>query len=588
MEQIKAPVFPYAKIDFGEMLFDGNDDLHFEVRFPIPLNEHAYRLIIDIHDAFEGGHATGHAAWWSHSLDGEQSVTFSLSPASGALDARFNGAEAENKWLQDGFAFQGRVLDMQIVLRETRSNALVFHDAVRLYPSLQVKAAVEAHLPKTGEVQSSIWYVWPSARRVHAVFGSLRSEEMRDFCLQLKCLFEKNGIPFTLYGSAAVPWMRSFLSPSEYLQHAVEPQDIIFYAHADASPVIGMVAPMQCTKILYYLHQPDLLRFQVFDAGFARRMEQEPDHISHLGMFEALCYESEPLCAAVTKKLRAHHFNEQDRELRRFLETCCHAATAQDDMDGAKKADTEGESLHVDIERDLLLSQMYMPSKKFHAPIRLRCSVDQARQPETLGIFRPLLWQTWKDNEEGEALDVKGPFLLCVAPLTPDSGIEATLDIFSHVAAMSPVLSLVIAGPIHALSYVDYLRATLEQTYNDAADRVILLPNPGGPLPFLYRHAGAFICSYEYEGFSKYLFRALASRLLVIARKSTFSTRLLGFSGLQFSRSTPPRDVAQSLVAVMNDPELKNRIIAGQLASARMHDEPEAAKALLNAFERIL
>jgi len=545
----------YVSVQESAFAFSVDGRVEFAARPGGEARRREYLFIVDIYVADDHIHPGGHAGWWECRLSGQETVAVSLARAGGTLEVYFDGTRPENFWVNPEFNLEGRELVLHLVVRAFNSNAIMFNDALPLFPEA---AALESHRPHpfqehVPEGLPPRWFVWPPSARVLLVFDSLRSAGAATFCAQLSSLLAANDIPHGIYARNYTPAQRRRLEPAHYLLHTAARADIAFCVFAGGGFLFPLMAGLPCKKILYHRHLPDYRRFQAFDAEFARELAEAADSVERLTAFDGLCYESEHTRRRVGAWFKAV-FNEGLAQAWQNAETSPGYASlgyASPGPDGQRLEPAAMLAVHPPAYASETLFCSLPEGVQPWLPRHLRLTRTAPALPPDLGVFPPSLWaRRWEGTAEEECR-VPETFILSVGSFRPDKHHEDVLRIFAAVVEQHPSIGLVIAGWPSVNGYWDYLRYLRESVYAALASRIIFLQScTDGQLLFLYRRATLFLSASSYEGYSGSLEEALEFKLPVVARRTMAGREALGFAGLQYDASVPSEAVAADILKI--------------------------------------
>jgi glycosyltransferase involved in cell wall biosynthesis len=160
------------------------------------------------------------------------------------------------------------------------------------------------------------------------------------------------------------------------------------------------------------------------------------------------------------------------------------------------------------------------------------------------------------------------PYLLFVGKLSARRNVPALIDAFGAVRETRPDLRLLIVGPNTAGVDVRAFGGVVRHV--EFLDHDLLAP--------LYRGAQAFVLPTEQEGFSHTIPEAIASGCPVI----TVEHAALGDAGLRASVLVVPEPtptlLAHAIERVLDDPELRARLVRAGLETARALTWDETAR----------
>lgn len=190
--------------------------------------------------------------------------------------------------------------------------------------------------------------------------------------------------------------------------------------------------------------------------------------------------------------------------------------------------------------------------------------------------------RTKATGHEPEALAGKHPVVLTVARLSPPKDWDNLIRAFRIVAADTRA-TLCIVGEGEERKYiVDLARDA------GVADRVTLAGNQQNPYPYM-SHADAFVLCSHYEGFGMVLLEAMACGVPVVATDCESGPREIithGQNGL-LAAAEDPVALADSILSVLGDPDLAQRLREGGLKRANEFSLRYSVEAYRQIVERV-
>ncbi|MGD9662365.1 MAG: glycosyltransferase, partial [Porticoccaceae bacterium] len=161
-------------------------------------------------------------------------------------------------------------------------------------------------------------------------------------------------------------------------------------------------------------------------------------------------------------------------------------------------------------------------------------------------------------------LNASNPFLLSVGRLVDNKRQHLLIEALWHLRKQGQLAELPLLVLVGGTTNEHY-RAALEYRINELGlDGLVLLPGkcPDAELRWLYRHANAFWCASEHEGFCMPLVEAGYFELPVVAVATSNIPDTLGESGLLIEQADPAQ-LATVTAAVLNDTALRSALVAG-------------------------
>jgi len=105
-------------------------------------------------------------------------------------------------------------------------------------------------------------------------------------------------------------------------------------------------------------------------------------------------------------------------------------------------------------------------------------------------------------------------------------------------------------------------------------------------LPIIYQHASAFVFPSLFEGFGMPVVEALLSKVPVIATKGGCFEEAGGKDSLYINPNSA-EEIADAILKVLNDTELKNKMIETGFVHAQTMNEKIIAERTMNVYKRI-
>jgi len=188
--------------------------------------------------------------------------------------------------------------------------------------------------------------------------------------------------------------------------------------------------------------------------------------------------------------------------------------------------------------------------------------VDQANNPA-------------RDNHEFDF----GEYILCLSSLARHKNIEMLIAAYSKLdEGLKRQYKLVIAGR-KVSPYCDELLALSQQL--GVNEQVVFTGEvPFEKVPVLYRQAILFVLPSILETFGIPLIEAMASSVPVIAADATAIPEVVGNAGFLFDLANPDELRAQ-MEAVLNDPNLRERLVQSGLERASLFTWEKCAEETL-------
>lgn len=210
--------------------------------------------------------------------------------------------------------------------------------------------------------------------------------------------------------------------------------------------------------------------------------------------------------------------------------------------------------------------------------------IDEAKISVVYQGCHPAFCQQVSENQKETVrrkYNLPETFLLNVGAIEPRKNQLLILKALKASAIETP---LVIAG-----RKTDYL-AELQQFIENKKlqNQVFILPNVDfGDLPALYQSASVFIYPSQFEGFGIPIVEALQSGVPVIAAKGSCLEESGGPSS-RYVSSNDETELAEQILIVLRDNELRNNMIKNGKAYAQQFSDKAIAKNLLNIYTEVI
>jgi alpha-1,3-rhamnosyl/mannosyltransferase len=174
------------------------------------------------------------------------------------------------------------------------------------------------------------------------------------------------------------------------------------------------------------------------------------------------------------------------------------------------------------------------------------------------------------------------PYFLFPAKTWPHKNHELLLRAFAHVHRARPDAVLVLTGgEAHNESRVR--EVVRELGIGEAVRRTGRIPERD--VDVLYRGAVALAFPSLYEGFGIPVLEAMSRGCPVLAADATALPEVVGGAGLLLAPRDPER-WSESMLRVLEDDALRDRLIAAGLRRAREYDWAASAAALADVYRR--
>ncbi|HUR91704.1 MAG TPA: glycosyltransferase family 1 protein [Gemmatimonadaceae bacterium] len=198
--------------------------------------------------------------------------------------------------------------------------------------------------------------------------------------------------------------------------------------------------------------------------------------------------------------------------------------------------------------------------------------------------FRP---GTVEEREEARTRFANGrPYLLHVGTLQPRKNIPALIRAHDRLTARAGFeFDLVLAGA-WGWKY-DEIQRALRETVNGHRIHVLSYVNES-ELRRLYRGADLLVLPSLYEGFGIPVAEAMASGVPVIASRAGALPEVVGHAGVLIDPTRAEDELLDAIPTVLEDSELRARLIAAGLERARRFDWTETAASTLAVYREVV
>lgn len=180
---------------------------------------------------------------------------------------------------------------------------------------------------------------------------------------------------------------------------------------------------------------------------------------------------------------------------------------------------------------------------------------------------------------------IKGRYLLYLGNLKPHKNVKSVISAFSKIASEFDDLSLVIAGPKEHL-----YRELAEQTRKLGLSQRIIFTgtiSESDHPHILYSGAEVFVMPSLYEGFGLPPAEAMACGVPVVSSSTTSIPEVVKDAGLLIDPEKPD-DIAQAIKRILQNPGLKQELVAKGLEYVKEYEEVKIARQNYAFFKRVL
>lgn len=401
------------------------------VHVPDLIELRSSQLVIDIYDFANQRHPEGHFGWWSVQPQSGKSVRFRLARHGNGLDVSASGER--DKWVNPDAPSLADVsiLLIHLVLRSRLNNAVLSQQSLVAFCTRDAlnlaKREGQVLVPPTADPrdrQTARGFNMPDGTTVHLVTQAVPAPDRiadRPVAIQLARQLADHGVPASLYATTFDPRYRGRVAATPELQDRLRPGDLLIVLCDEFEPNISWLRELDVPKAFVHLGLPSSERLAAFDAELHRNYLSAREDLEAVADFDLVIAADE----------------RSERELDAALET-----------------------------------RRSHNAKRVIGPKRLVARRPSPRRAERLDLLeRPAIW-----DEVGQPAEtgLEAGYLLCAAPMEPDSNLPATLSVFEKLCEIAPEAHLVLASQRHLPVYADYVRFLLDRDPGGLSGQVTL------------------------------------------------------------------------------------------------------------------
>lgn len=223
---------------------------------------------------------------------------------------------------------------------------------------------------------------------------------------------------------------------------------------------------------------------------------------------------------------------------------------------------------------------------RLHAPLRaasvlIPCSQFEAAEMRRLGLAQPQgVVPLWIDTTAPDpatlrlpSISASRPWLLFVGQLTPRKGYDLALRALPRIVERYPEAALLIVSGINHAERAEVERISAELGIGDHVHFLGRLED--GELAALFRACDVYLTPTRYEGFGLTLLEAMSAGAPLVASAIPVVDEIVrdGENGL-LARYDDPEALAEAALRLLDDPELRARIVASGPRSVEMWYNP--------------
>jgi glycosyltransferase involved in cell wall biosynthesis len=504
-----------------------------EATIELPGNSRRWlNLVVDIYFRESPSHPDRHIGWWLWRWEGR---SFSLQAeicrdAEGGISVAVPvlGPPADC-WVNESFR-QGcgqETLLVHFVLRDITTSALVFIESLYLFQDAE---SLHKHRTRLQEARqkfrmgSSIVLCWPLSRRVALLTETFEAKgSIGRFLADLCGILNANGIECDIYAGTPSPDLKGVVKrTSDLLFEPIDEKLVVLYNHSIHDSIMPMLRDLPCAKVLFFHNVTPPNFYMVFDAEYARCCGQGLEQLQEATFFA------------------------------RYVANSAYSARI---LSGALGASEDRQGLTVEDVRVC-------------PPLVLPSSLQMSHSTES---DFPLPEETVR--------------LLFVGRLAPHKRIEDLFAAFREYFLIHDDSSLMIVGQDDCGAYIQYLQHMLSKFEDNVKNHIYIFRDVDDAcLRKMYRHASAFVCMSEHEGFCIPLVEAMIFDLPIFAFDQPAVAETTRGCGVLF-RHKDFKALARTIRRVLTNPDALDRVLAGQRNRLRQIQEESSGRRILDILD---
>ena len=473
-------------------------------------------LIIDIYKKDSPSHPDRHIGWWLWRWEGLQTTLKAgiTRDSDGAVSVAIPElGEFVDCWVNEDLQKEqtNETLLVHCVLRDSKTSSMLFMESLYLF---QDTSLLQSHLADLENLRGlltenkpSIPACWPSKKRVALVTDTfVPNSGVGRFLVGIYGLLNGNDIACEIYASTPSPAWRGVVKRTTELFFEKRPEDIVLlYNHSIYDVTLPLLQALACPKVLYFHNITPPEHYAAFDAEYARSCEYGLDQLGKLSGFSHFLANSAYSAQALTDALSPEH------------EAC-----------------------------DAIVPQ----------------------GPVSVGVAPPMVLPSGvcdgTSSESDLPLPPENKALLFVGRIAPHKRIEDLISLFHEYHKLQKDAALIIAGQEDRDTYMQYLNYQLQKLPVSLRKHIYFYKNiDDAGLAKLYRHASAFVCMSEHEGFCIPLVEAMSFNLPTFAYAQPAVAETLAGSGVLFHHKDFGA-IARTLHRVLESEDFLEHVLAGQ------------------------
>ncbi len=177
-----------------------------------------------------------------------------------------------------------------------------------------------------------------------------------------------------------------------------------------------------------------------------------------------------------------------------------------------------------------------------------------------------------------------GEIILFVGTVEPRKNLSKLIDAFDEVKVKKSINhKLVIAGGL-GWSYDEFLKKKAASKFSD--DIILTGYISGKELLALYRLASCFVFPSLYEGFGLPVLEAMVNSTPVVCSKRSSLPEIAGDAAVYFNPDDA-EDIANKIIRVLEDTELKNRLISSGKKQVRKYSWKKSVEKTVQIYKHV-
>jgi len=397
----------------------------------------------------------------------------------------------------------------------------LFQDAQTLQ---RHRARLEEARQRLARAASSVVLCWPSSRRVALLTETFEANgSIGRFLADLCGILNANGVECDIYAGAPSPDLKGVVKrTSDLLFEPIDEELVVLYNHSIHDSIMPMLRDLPCAKVFFFhnVTPPDF--YKVFDAEYARCCKRGLEQLQEVTFFT------------------------------RYVANSAYSARLLSDALGATENLRGGMAIDVRV-----CPPVVLPSSLLMSP----------------------------STERDISLPQETARLLFVGRLAPHKRIEDLFAAFQEYYLIHDDSCLMIVGQEDSSSYIQYLQHMKSKVEDDVKRHIYVYRNVDDEcLSRIYRHASAFVCMSEHEGFCIPLVEAMIFELPIFAFDQPAVAETMGGCGVLFRRKDF-QSLARTIRRVLTSTDTLDRVLAGQRDRLKQIQEEANGRKVLDILD---